>query len=403
MHRPRRPLAAALLLIAWAACSEEEVVKGPPAPPTMASHASRSARPADSAPATARPVPHSSDVRAIWVTRFDWRTAADVERAIDDCADLGMNRVLFQVRGNGTAFWRSRIEPWADELGGVDPGFDPLEIACEQAHRRGIELHAWVNVMPSWKGTAPPSNPAQLYLAHPDWHWFDEKGRRQPLKDFYVSLNPCLPEVRDYLVALFREIVVSYPVDGLHLDYVRFPDEEDGGVDYPRDARTLALYSAATGRTPAKDRAAWQRWKGDQVTTLVRAVKAMLMRERPGVALSAAVAAEPERAGARFGRESARWAAEGIVDAVYPMNYTANPSEFAARADAWKRQPATARVVTGVEIGPDRSDAAVEQELRAALARCPDVSLFSYGELVGPAKDRRRSVIVRVLFPTFSG
>ena len=189
-------------------------------------------------------------MRAIWVTRFDYKTESDVARIVDNCANAGFNAILFQVRGNGTAFYDSKLEPWADELGGKDPGFDPLALAVERAHSHDVELHAYVNVMPAWRGTEPPEDPEQLYNAHPEWFWYDQHGDRQALSSFYVSLNPCLPEVREYIVAVFEDLAARYDIDGLHLDYIRFPNEppatpKGSGIDYPHDAKTLALYEAA--------------------------------------------------------------------------------------------------------------------------------------------------------------
>ena len=140
--------------------------------------------------------------RAVWVVRQVYSSPDQIADLMEKCRQAGLNTVLFQVRGNGTAFHRSTIEPPAVEYGGRDPGFDQLEVACDEAHRRGIALHAWVNVMPAWKGKTPPGDPRQLYNARPEWFWYDQDGRRQPLDDFYVSLNPCLPEVRAYLVSV---------------------------------------------------------------------------------------------------------------------------------------------------------------------------------------------------------
>src|SRR5688572_12674087 len=94
----------------------------------------------------------TDDVRAIWVTRFEYQTEADVKAIVANCAALGFNTILFQVRGQADAYYRSSIEPWAERLGGRDPGFDPLDVACREAKRRGVALHAWVNVMPAWRG-----------------------------------------------------------------------------------------------------------------------------------------------------------------------------------------------------------------------------------------------------------
>jgi len=236
-------------------------------------------------------------VRAIWVTRGDYRSPDDVAKIMEDCSKGGFNVVVFQVRGNGTAFYPSKIEPWAEQFDFKSPGFDPLSLAIQEAHKRKMELHAWVNVVPAWRGTKPPACPDQLYNKHPDWFWYDQRGNRQPLTSFYVSLNPCLPEVRAYLVDVFHEIVANYPVDGLHMDYIRFPSEPPAipagsDIDYPRDAKTLALYKQAAGLEPDANKPAWNKWRTDQVTKLVADIRTMMRRARPSAALSASVGAE---------------------------------------------------------------------------------------------------------------
>jgi uncharacterized lipoprotein YddW (UPF0748 family) len=238
-------------------------------------------------------------IRAIWVTRWDYRSARDIAVIMENCRRAGFNTVLFQVRGNGTAFYRSKVEPWADELGGRDPGFDPLAVACREAHRRGLAIHAWVNVAPGWRGKAPPQNRRQLYHARAEWFWRDESGRREPL-GWYSNLNLCWPEVRAYLAAVMHEIVARYPVEGLHMDYIRFPNEWNAAYpagarvpDYPRDPRTLGLFRQASHRTPDQAPAQWDAWRTQQVDETVREISRAVRKARPGVALTAAVGADP--------------------------------------------------------------------------------------------------------------
>src|SRR6185436_17598522 len=82
------------------------------------------------AAALGAPPAGSDEIRAIWVTRFEYQTESDVKAIVANCAALGFNTILFQVRGQADAYYRSSIEPWAERLGGRDPGFDPLEVAC---------------------------------------------------------------------------------------------------------------------------------------------------------------------------------------------------------------------------------------------------------------------------------
>ena len=345
------------------------------------------------------PQPISGPVRGIWVTRFDYTTADDIRQIMENCEQGGFNTVLFQVRGNGTAFYESDLEPWADELGGQHPGFDPLELACEEAHVRGMQLHAWVNVIPSWRGLKPPDNPEQLYLAHPEWHWYDQEGRRQPLaKAFYTSLNPCLPEVRSYLVELFAEIVARYDVDGLHLDYIRFVDDLEKGRDYPRDARTLALFHDATGRLPDQQPDLWKRWRADQVTALVKSIRQMTLDLRPGLILSAAVGSEPSGPTGQHLRDSLGWAKAGLFDALFPMNYTSDPELFASRVEAWSRVPTDSRIVTGIMVRPDdRTLEVTLAEVRDSLGKTPHYALFAYSYLFGPDGRTLRGPLLEAL------
>jgi len=328
-------------------------------------------------------------VRAIWVTRFDYQTADDVVRVMDNCAEAGFNTVLFQVRGNGTAFYDSAHEPWAEELGGTDPGFDPLSLACREAHERNMELHAWVNVMPAWRGTTPPADPDQLYHQHPEWFWYDQHGQRQALSGFYVSLNPCLPEVRAYLVEVFRDIVLRYAVDGLHLDYIRFPNEapatpKGSGIDYPRDERTLALYHQDTGLAPEDDKHAWKQWRTEQVTQLVADIHAMMRRAKPKAALSAAVGTIRNRSLHHF-RDGERWVADGIIDAAFPMNYKDDLAAFETGLTMWMPHTEEVTVVPGLwfspRVAPEEVNELVRRQIEMAREETGNFCLFAYASL----------------------
>lgn len=325
-------------------------------------------------------------IRAIWVTRWDYKSPRDISVIMENCRRAGFNTVLFQVRGNGTVFYRSKIEPWAEELGGRDPGFDPLAVAVREAHRRGMGLHAWVNVIPGWRGKDPPNNRRQLYHARAGWFWRDERGRREPL-GWYNNLNPCWPEVRRYLAAVMKEIVANYPVDGLHMDYIRFPNEWNNAYpvgarvpDYPRDPRTLALFRQATGKTPDQAPAQWNAWRAEQINRLVNRISRTVRRTKPGVILSAAVGSEPAEAKRRHFQDARRWIERGWVDAVFPMNYEADMESFRRRLAIWSSIGSGALVVTGIMF--DRRDPAViTEQLERARRAGGHFAAFAYNSL----------------------
>ncbi|MCH7812405.1 MAG: family 10 glycosylhydrolase [Planctomycetes bacterium] len=367
-------------------------------------------------------------MRAIWVTRYDYTTADEVTEIIDNCAEAGFNAVLFQVRGNGTVFYPSKIEPWAEQLDYTDPGFDPLALAVEQAHSRGIELHAWVNVMPAWRGPNEPGIENQLYFTHPEWFWYDPDGNRQPLlhqvgerkRGWYASLNPCLPVVRDYLVEVFAELVGNYDVDGLHLDYIRFPNERvvpgEKMPDYPHDERTLQLYRQDTGLAPGDDAEAWNRWRSAQVTELVAQIHAMMRRTNPDAVLSAAVGSVPARALTHF-QDSKTWIQRGIIDTVFLMNYTGDVEKFKSRLTAWEPDLDQTRLVPGLwfdeKLEADQSAAVAMREIEVALEMSGNFCVFAYSSLfdsgnkqVGPRGDQaaqKRALRRETLFPFLRG
>ncbi len=335
--------------------------------------------------------------RAVWVVRQAYDSPAQIAEVMDQVRSAGLNTVLFQVRGNGTAFYRSSIEPLAYEYTNGDPGFDPLSVACREAHRRGLALHAWVNVMPAWCGGEPPPDSDQLYNAHPEWCLYDQKGKRQPLGSFYVSLNPCLPAVRAYLVRVFREIVERYPVDGLHLDYIRFPTEESPpGSDYPYDPKTLALYKKATGRNPRDDPARWSEWRTQRVTQLVRDIRSMMRRARPEAKLTAACAADIDPAREQHFQDGSAWLRGHLVDLVFVMNYSADPRTFRLRQEAWQRAAAGRPLAAGIGLYLHASDRVTVDQLKLARQWGGAFSLFSSGCLLdGSSRSRQRLTAIR--------
>jgi hypothetical protein len=129
--------------------------------------------------------PAPPEMRALWVTRFELTSAAAVRAIVAHAADANFDAILLQVRGNADAYYRSTVEPWAEGLSGTlgkDPGWDPLRVALDAAHGRGLQVHAWFNMFTGWPISACPSPgtppavpasaagaPAHVLHAHPTW------------------------------------------------------------------------------------------------------------------------------------------------------------------------------------------------------------------------------------------
>jgi uncharacterized lipoprotein YddW (UPF0748 family) len=321
------------------------------------------------------------EVRAIWITRWDYKTEADVRHAVEWCADLGLNRIFFQVRGRADAFYRSKLEPWGEELGGKDPGFDPLSVAIDEAHKRGVELDAWVNLLPAWKGSASPLDPHHVLYRHPEWFLTDNRGRRRlKSRADYTLLNPCLPEVRSYLAEVIEDIASRYPVHGIQLDYIRFLGRnKKAGEDFPYDPATLRLFKKHSGESPERSPVEWDRWRQMCVDTLLYRVSSAARRARPGCRVSVAAIQDYERARQDLFQDVVKWQGRGWIDEVYPMTYDRDESVFSLRAKTALTQGLAGKVVPGIGVHllASAQDAA-SQIRRARALGAPGYCLFAF-------------------------
>jgi uncharacterized lipoprotein YddW (UPF0748 family) len=288
------------------------------------------------APPPPPPVPR--EVRAVWITRYDWTSAyapetpADVDRMVSNVAQAGFNTIFFQVRAHGDAYYQPGLEPWSARLNdagvlGQDPGWDPLARMLEQAHAHGLQVQAYVNVYPAWLGTAPPpetATPRHIFWTWSydygvfDWRQWHRTGGPMLLNSSYVWSSPGLDGVRDHVVAVVGDIVARYQVDGVHLDLVRYANS-------PYSYDPVSNAAAGSSDTPA--RAQWQR---DRVSDLVGRVHAALGEVRPEARLSAAVWFCYDAGGCGYGlssgfahyyQDSLGWLATGRIDAIAPMLY----------------------------------------------------------------------------------
>ena len=329
--------------------------------------------------------PLPTEARALWVTRWNFSDAADVEAVFDDAALGGFNVVFFQVRGRADAFYSSTLEPWARELTGTlgaDPGWDPLQTAIDAGAARGIEVHAWLNTFPAWSGpTLPPeSTPSHPLLVHPDWLVADNSGTSIALNDSYVFFSPGNPAVRSHIAAVAGEIASRYAVDGIHLDYIRYP-----GAQYSHDAASVTAWEAAGSPD-------WHGWQQEQVLATAQGVRDSVLAARPGTTLSAAVWGIYEDLWGwntseglhDYDQDSLLLVEAGAVDVIVPMIYwplTDPPGEYTdyrTLVEFFGAEVAPGRFWAGLEADYDNF-AEVEAEIEAArLAGAAGVSVFAW-------------------------
>jgi uncharacterized lipoprotein YddW (UPF0748 family) len=371
--------------------------------------------------AAARPAP-DTEVRGLWVLRSSLTSPEAIDRLVSTARDTGFNTLLVQVRGRGEAYYASAIEPRAGELMGRPDDFDPLARVLDQAHAAGLRVHAWVNVNLVASATTPPRSPEHVAQRHPEWlmvpralaktlarqdarspGYFGALSRWSRAESDRVEglyLSPLVPAAQDYTAAVIEELVSRYPIDGLHLDYIRYPS---GDFDYGQaalaafraarlpqaTAEEIARLDAASLANPAAWAdtlpESWAAFRRDRLTALVTRLSAESRVTRPTLVVSAAVVPNAAMARAEKLQDWAAWAADGHLDVVCPMIYTTSATEFAAQVKSVRQSVGATPLWAG--IGAYRLTAErTATNIRAARAGgAAGILLFSYDSLIGPA------------------
>ena len=320
------------------------------------------------------PASAQEETRALWVVRYSLTSMGSVDRVVDIATQMNQNTLFVQVRGRGDAYYPSDIAPRAEELESMPREYDPFMRMVQRAHEQGLEVQAWVNVYLVWSAGRPPRSALHVVNAHPEWIAVRSDGRKlvEMLPEEFqeervegMYLAPGNPEVRRHFRDVVREIVTRYPVDGIHLDYVRNPSPDVGydagtrtafmrefGIDPASfaSAPDSALLSRVGAEGIADLRARWMQWQREQVTALVRDVRNDLDLINPKLKLTAAVIADQTAALNRYLQDWPRWLREGLIDAAVPMAYSPNTTTVVRQLGAARSIPTEHHVYAGIAI-----------------------------------------------------
>lgn len=297
------------------------------------------------------------------IERGDWDKTAQA------LADAGFNGVIPNMLWGGVAYYRSEILPVAPS---VEEYGDQIAAAVAACKKRGLETHIW-------KVCFNASNAPAEFLAE-----MRAQGRLQVSLDGEESpwLCPSHPANLELERAALEEVATKYDVDGIHLDYIRYPDDNHCFCDGCKE-RFSAEYERKTGRklddfpTCVREdkeiRAAFEEWRRSHITSLVRAIRKTLDEKRPNVALSAAVFSGVDSAKRSVAQDWIGWIDEGLLDFVCPMDYTADAAGFAAtvrgQLDAVGGRtpvyPGIGMTATGISMGAEQVAAQVVEARKA--------------------------------------
>ena len=280
------------------------------------------------------------ELRAVWLTtvkNLDWpktlaKSPADVQkqkaelcRILDKLQQANVNTVLLQTRVRAAVIYPSDIEPWDVCMTGThgrNPGYDALQFAIDECHARGMECHAWLCTLPVGKWDAPACKAIRKRLPHLIYKIGDEGFMR-----------PESPETADYLASIAREVVTRYDVDGIHLDYIRYPEQQAIRIS-GNEARS-------------------------NITRIVRAIHDAVKSVKPYVKLScspigkhADLRIQSSRgwnARDKVYQDAQEWMRTGLMDQLYPMMYFRGNNFYPFAVD-WKEKEYGGAVAAGLGI-----------------------------------------------------
>jgi len=283
------------------------------------------------------------EVRAVWLTTIgalDWPTAKsaaaqrrEMTKILDQLKLVNINTVLIQTRVRASTIYPSALEPFDLCLTGThgrSPGYDPLQFIIDECHKRGMECHAWMVTLPVGK-------------THEQR--FKEFKRRHPQLAINIGedgyMNPEVPATGDYLADICAEVTRRYDIDGVHLDYIRYPE----------------TWNKYIGGKKGKNTSAGERRAN--ITAIVRKIHRAVKNLKPWVKLSCSpIGKSGDLARYRSGgwnafsavhQDAQGWLREGLMDQLYPMQYFRGNNFYPFALD-WQERSYGRTIVSGLGI-----------------------------------------------------
>ena len=362
-----------------------------------------------------------TETRALWVLRTSLTSPASIGTLVRAAREEGFNTLLVQVRGRGDAYYTSGLEPRAADLSHQPASFDPLATVLTDAHQAGVRVHAWVSVDLVSSAVDLPTSPEHLIYRHPEWLMVprpiaQQVARLDPKNPSYVGqiarwtrcelelveglyASPLQPESAAYTRQVIADLIAHYNLDGVHLDYARYPNEQ---FDYSRfaiaefhaamrprlapdlqrelDASEASDLFAYPDRFPAE----WKTFRRDRLTALVADIRRVVHAARPEALVTAAVAPDPQEALDQRLQDWRGWVADRLVDGIAPMAYAPEPARFAEQITAAREAAGSAIVWAGIgayRLSPAQTIDNIQVARKLGVA---GIALFSYDSLTGP-------------------
>ena len=336
-----------------------------------------------------------------WVNRESLLDSTKIDSVVLFAEENNLNKIFFQIRGRGDALYDSQIVPKYEK---IDSLFDPLSYIINTTENKNIEIHAWFNTYILWSSPSMPKDSLHFYYLCPecfatDFNGKSDKsinlGQNQSANWEGVFLSPLNRKVNNHILMVIDELINSYDIDGLHLDYIRFQDmfygyNNEGLDDFvkkynfnPKDI-DRGIISSRFGYSDFEVDSLttlWDNYKSSSITNLVKDIKSKIVQSQDSIILSVAVKPNIIESKYRWYQDWINWLELGYVDYAVVMNYESDINKFNFnnrlinnRLNEEKRN----RIVMGISTFNQSAINASDKIILSRLSGYKNYSIFNY-------------------------
>ena len=311
----------------------------------------------------------------IWIIRHNLKSKTSIDRVITNLEKLQIKNAYIQIRGRGYAYYNSQIESKAP---GIETGLDPLQYFIEKAFEKNIKVHVWINTYLLWTNPNDPNNRNHLYFKHPDWFELSKSPNiNTAVRNIYLS--PHLLRVNLYLLALIEEILDKYHIDGIHLDYIRYYDE-NSGYHHTGVQQFLMMHNIDENNFDSSNE--WIEYKASKIDELISDISELIKIQNKPIILSAAVKPNPQNAYYYFGQNWKKWLEKDWVDHVVLMNYSDNVKAFSKNLSIVHKECKINQVYCGIGLWNKPKRIILDQLIESKKLGFYNLVLFSYDTVI---------------------
>lgn len=324
----------------------------------------------------------ANPMRAIWL-RPKEINKEQVEATVQELADAGINTIYLETVYNGFTIFPVEYDyTYQNRIYG---GFDVLQAYIDACHSRGMQLHAWVESF--FIGMQRANSGGPVYKAKKDWLLTDRDGNNweDTMYGKMYFLNPARPECREWIVGLYEILVTNYDVDGVQLDYVRYP-EKTKDKDYGFDDYTIKAFQEEKGvdydprevKQNSFEADVFAQYKRDQVTKYVEMCSTRLREIKPDLILSLSVYPFYTDGVKNFMQSAQLWMEKGYGDLLFPMAYYENAVKNLTTQSIKVANDSPKNAVIGISTQNGFTTESVKNQVEIVLESGAGVAFFEY-------------------------